>query len=187
MCIRDRINLVAPVNKPDDVSAMSVRSNDGDDIDLNWDNTNFDGGDPEDSYVFEACVVSGGSCVDDVTWPSTGQGVNSGCPPVGDCYYWRETSWSTSGTNFYKTGFQSSDARASGNTGTHTKLIPRARYAWKVAPVNSAVDACSSYDQSGCGFSGLSTLLTETMDIYCLLYTSPSPRDRTRSRMPSSA
>ena len=24
-------------------------------------------------------------------------------------------------------------------------------------------------------------------DIYCLLYTSPSPRDRTRSRMPSSA
>ena len=25
------------------------------------------------------------------------------------------------------------------------------------------------------------------MDISCLLYTSPSPRDRTRSRMPSSA
>ena len=25
------------------------------------------------------------------------------------------------------------------------------------------------------------------LDIYCLLYTSPSPRDRTRSRMPSSA
>ena len=25
------------------------------------------------------------------------------------------------------------------------------------------------------------------IDIYCLLYTSPSPRDRTRSRMPSSA
>ena len=25
------------------------------------------------------------------------------------------------------------------------------------------------------------------MDIICLLYTSPSPRDRTRSRMPSSA
>ena len=24
-------------------------------------------------------------------------------------------------------------------------------------------------------------------DMYCLLYTSPSPRDRTRSRMPSSA
>ena len=25
------------------------------------------------------------------------------------------------------------------------------------------------------------------MDTFCLLYTSPSPRDRTRSRMPSSA
>ena len=29
--------------------------------------------------------------------------------------------------------------------------------------------------------------LTWTMDKDCLLYTSPSPRDRTRSRMPSSA
>ena len=28
---------------------------------------------------------------------------------------------------------------------------------------------------------------TITMDVDCLLYTSPSPRDRTRSRMPSSA
>ena len=26
-----------------------------------------------------------------------------------------------------------------------------------------------------------------TVSVYCLLYTSPSPRDRTRSRMPSSA
>ena len=28
---------------------------------------------------------------------------------------------------------------------------------------------------------------TGTLDMRCLLYTSPSPRDRTRSRMPSSA
>ena len=27
----------------------------------------------------------------------------------------------------------------------------------------------------------------DSMDFHCLLYTSPSPRDRTRSRMPSSA
>ena len=33
-----------------------------------------------------------------------------------------------------------------------------------------------------CGFTGLLDLATN-----CLLYTSPSPRDRTRSRMPSSA
>jgi len=32
------------------------------------------------------------------------------------------------------------------------------------------------------GFGASGTLLT-----FCLLYTSPSPRDRTRSRMPSSA
>ena len=30
-------------------------------------------------------------------------------------------------------------------------------------------------------------LKLENTDIVCLLYTSPSPRDRTRSRMPSSA
>ena len=30
-------------------------------------------------------------------------------------------------------------------------------------------------------------LLEDAQNIYCLLYTSPSPRDRTRSRMPSSA
>ena len=30
-------------------------------------------------------------------------------------------------------------------------------------------------------------LTMTTMDVVCLLYTSPSPRDRTRSRMPSSA
>ena len=28
---------------------------------------------------------------------------------------------------------------------------------------------------------------TPSMDIFCLLYTSPSPRDRQKSRMPSSA
>ena len=30
-------------------------------------------------------------------------------------------------------------------------------------------------------------MLQLVMDRFCLLYTSPSPRDRTRSRMPSSA
>src|SRR5665811_1578803 len=36
--------------------------------------------------------------------------------------------------------------------------------------------------------AGAAAVLVETeQDIPCLLYTSPSPRDRTRSRMPSSA
>ena len=33
----------------------------------------------------------------------------------------------------------------------------------------------------------LTRLLEKQRVMYCLLYTSPSPRDRTRSRMPSSA
>ena len=33
----------------------------------------------------------------------------------------------------------------------------------------------------------ISKYKTNTQPLYCLLYTSPSPRDRTRSRMPSSA
>ena len=52
---------------------------------------------------------------------------------------------------------------------------------------------------SGLSGSGKSTLAfdtiyaegqrryVESLSAYCLLYTSPSPRDRTRSRMPSSA
>ena len=42
---------------------------------------------------------------------------------------------------------------------------------------------------SGSGKSSLAfdTIYAEGQRKYCLLYTSPSPRDRTRSRMPSSA
>src|SRR5665811_664599 len=35
--------------------------------------------------------------------------------------------------------------------------------------------------------ANVSYLISEQQTDYCLLYTSPSPRDRTRSRMPSSA
>ena len=46
--------------------------------------------------------------------------------------------------------------------------------------------------QLAAGFTGMSTpslaaLHDRVLHISCLLYTSPSPRDRTRSRMPSSA
>ena len=36
-------------------------------------------------------------------------------------------------------------------------------------------------------YNSLPTLVDRELALYCLLYTSPSPRDRTRSRMPSSA
>ena len=37
------------------------------------------------------------------------------------------------------------------------------------------------------GFKKCARIVGDVMGKYCLLYTSPSPRDRTRSRMPSSA
>ena len=40
---------------------------------------------------------------------------------------------------------------------------------------------------SGCGKSTLLRMVAGLEDITCLLYTSPSPRDATLSRMPSSA
>ena len=50
-----------------------------------------------------------------------------------------------------------------------------------------------SFDEKNADFSfpwakaSMFTLVSEEVGINCLLYTSPSPRDRTRSRMPSSA
>ena len=43
--------------------------------------------------------------------------------------------------------------------------------------------ACASYDELPDDLDAVSIAVPTT----CLLYTSPSPRDRTRSRMPSSA
>ena len=52
-----------------------------------------------------------------------------------------------------------------------------------VAPAARAGDNHVHIDQVGTGGDEV----TLTIDQDCLLYTSPSPRDRTRSRMPSSA
>ena len=46
------------------------------------------------------------------------------------------------------------------------------------------------YDFAGVRLPSVTTVLARTKNqeyLTCLLYTSPSPRDRTRSRMPSSA
>ena len=45
----------------------------------------------------------------------------------------------------------------------------------------------SDYDYSAGGGGGAGGFRSGTAFFFCLLYTSPSPRDRTRSRMPSSA
>ena len=52
-------------------------------------------------------------------------------------------------------------------------------------PSASAMEASPALDSSK-GSIG-NRLLEHLQGIFCLLYTSPSPRDRTRSRMPSSA
>ena len=79
------------------------------------------------------------------------------------------------------------------------KQIPRMLYgtAWKEDETRRLVELALSQ-----GFRGIDTanqrkhyferavgegIATAIQDGFCLLYTSPSPRDRTRSRMPSSA
>ena len=65
----------------------------------------------------------------------------------------------------------------------------------KIAPCFSDHYRVVLYDLNGHGESDAS-IATQTLSLFaeqladllnCLLYTSPSPRDRTRSRMPSSA
>ena len=61
-----------------------------------------------------------------------------------------------------------------------------------ISPTAFLVDNCNYIYVSGWGgsvnqFYNPATGTVDDMPITCLLYTSPSPRDRTRSRMPSSA
>ena len=46
---------------------------------------------------------------------------------------------------------------------------------------------CTRADGEVVGFETEATAIYDTMKYICLLYTSPSPRDRQKSRMPSSA
>ena len=60
----------------------------------------------------------------------------------------------------------------------------------KAKRINAIMQTCGFYDESGefsfkVGLPGKSGVGGGILA--CLLYTSPSPRDRTRSRMPSSA
>ena len=55
-----------------------------------------------------------------------------------------------------------------------------------LASGSSVAISHNSYVKAYNGLDVMTIMATEK-DINCLLYTSPSPRDRTRSRMPSSA
>ena len=72
--------------------------------------------------------------------------------------------------------------RVFGESGTQIDVaLVSARHA-----LDSEIHFASSLALLGFGENSLQILLTEQARS-CLLYTSPSPRDRTRSRMPSSA
>ena len=73
----------------------------------------------------------------------------------------------------------------------HPCLVPNSRLLANVNGVKNAVvvnsDAAGPTLYYGAGAGSSATASSVVSDIICLLYTSPSPRDRTRSRMPSSA
>ena len=71
---------------------------------------------------------------------------------------------------------------------TDTELLPSIVLEFKGIKTNSQWDADGKcyFEVIGIGTAvGVNTTVSQSQ--YCLLYTSPSPRDRTRSRMPSSA
>ena len=53
--------------------------------------------------------------------------------------------------------------------------------------VNSALDSPTNYFAAKAHLNRANDITARKDSMNCLLYTSPSPRDRTRSRMPSSA
>ena len=90
-------------------------------------------------------------------------------------------------------GFWSTCADAQQSSGPYT-------FEWEVVAVDSIPGMATvrlyaklvnptDYLTSVSGWDGMEGFIETTTSFYqhCLLYTSPSPRDRTRSRMPSSA
>ena len=57
----------------------------------------------------------------------------------------------------------------------------------KYPSMQQFIDANFDTDEEGSQVAQSINMLSTCIDMICLLYTSPSPRDRTRSRMPSSA
>ena len=64
--------------------------------------------------------------------------------------------------------------------GTDGRSDPNGHGTWMAGIVAASTD-------NGIGIAGVGYAGVRVLPVTCLLYTSPSPRDRTRSRMPSSA
>ena len=87
--------------------------------------------------------------------------------------------------------------RAMGETMAVTMIIGNSNvFSWSLLAPGNTISAMLANQFGEADVGQLSSLmyaafvlmaLTLLVNIFCLLYTSPSPRDRTRSRMPSSA
>ena len=105
-------------------------------------------------------------------------------------------SWMPSTNTVTPSGFTSSIApfglqlQQTINAGTTSVTIPAGiTFVYAIAVGGGGGGGGSGFGSGG-GGGGISwgwTLATSSCVVGCLLYTSPSPRDRTRSRMPSSA
>ena len=68
------------------------------------------------------------------------------------------------------------------------KAIPYTNTDWEEALADCQPDIVSIGTPGGAHYKTIIPAIQQGCHVYCcLLYTSPSPRDRTRSRMPSSA
>ena len=70
---------------------------------------------------------------------------------------------------------------------THEKQVPLNVH--ELGVILSALQLLSHHDENVIAkeYGSAATLHNRLKEVYCLLYTSPSPRDRQKSRMPSSA
>ena len=96
-------------------------------------------------------------------------------------------------------GITVTEVKGFGRQKGHTELYRGAEYVVDFLPkvkievaldddkVDAAIDAISKAAHTGKIGDGKIFVFSLDQAVRCLLYTSPSPRDRTRSRMPSSA
>ena len=73
------------------------------------------------------------------------------------------------------------------NLSVHAEDWPGEQWPSGPTPSGPAIEALAQYAFPPRDDASREGIRTDALLVICLLYTSPSPRDRTRSRMPSSA
>ena len=167
MCIRDRETSFQSDTQPSQDQVSHVNQ----DSKTNYVGT-FDGsGTFFNGYMAEVVLVDG-QALD----PTSFGEFDSDSPTI-----WKPKNVSglTFGTNGFHLDFENSSslgADVSGNSNNFTVN--------NLTSVDQSTDTCTN---NFCTANFLDNFYAQSTFNNCLLYTSPSPRDRTRSRMPSSA